>query len=114
MAENKQQKMQIIRGTTPPIVIYVKNEQIDLTQAEQIWVYIWQKKVLVVDKVIEDVIIDSEKRTITANLTQDDTLALKEGDAIFQIRLLTRDQKAFATFASEVEVYEVYKGGVIQ
>lgn len=50
---------------------------------------------------------------MSVTLSQDDTLALKEGEAVFQIRLLLQDGTALATIASKVEVKPVYKNGVI-
>lgn len=104
--------MQLIRGTTPTIQITVQTE-IDLHQVAEVWIYISQQNKVKVDKQLEDVIFDYEERMMTVTLTQTDTLALKEGDALFQIRMLMNDDKALATIASKVTVKEVYKGGVI-
>lgn len=104
--------MQLTRGTTPTIVITVKSD-IDLSAISQIWVYISQQNKVKVDKLISDVTIDAGEKTITVRLEQDDTLALKAGDALFQIRLLMSDDTALATVASKITVLEVYKGGVI-
>ena len=106
--------MQIIRGTTPTIVITIKNEM-DLTTIQEVWVYISQQNKVKIDKKIEDVTIDAEHRKISARLEQEDTLALTANkDALFQIRLLLTDDTALATVASEVEVIEVYKDGIIE
>ena len=105
--------MQLIRGTTPTLVINVKSD-IDLTAITQVWVYISQRNVCKVDKKIEDVQIDPENKKILATLTQDDTLELSAGDALYQIRLLLSNGTALATIASKATVAEIYKGGVIQ
>ena len=106
--------MQIIRGTTPTIVITIKNEM-DLTTIQEVWVYISQQNKVKVDKKIEDVTIDAEHRKISARLEQEDTLALKaDQDALFQIRILLTDETALATVASKVAVKQVYKDGVIE
>lgn len=104
--------MQLTRGTTPTITINVKNE-IDLSAITSIWVYISQKNKVVVDKELTDVTIDAEHRVITVRLEQDDTLALKAGEALFQIRLLMSDTTALATTAQKITIIEVYKDGVI-
>ena len=104
--------VQLTRGTTPTIVIHVKTE-IDLHQVTQIWVYISQMNKVKVDKLISDVTFDYENMNITLTLSQEDTLALKAGDALFQIRMLLQDDTALATLASKITVNEVYKGGVI-
>lgn len=104
--------MQLIRGTTPTIIITVQTE-IDLHQVSEVWIYISQQNKVKVDKQLEDTTFDYEERTMTVTLSQDDTLALKEGDALFQIRLLLMDGTALATLASKVDVKPVYKQGVI-
>lgn len=105
--------MQLIRGTTPTIIITVQTD-IDLTQVAEVWIYLSQQNKVKVDKQLEDVSIDTENKTITVTLSQDDTLALKADiDTLFQIRLLLMNGTALATLASKVTVKEVYKGGVI-
>lgn len=105
--------MQLIRGTTPTIIITVQTD-IDLTQVAEVWIYISQQNKVKVDKQLEDVTFDYEHKTITVTLSQNDTLGLKaETDALFQIRLLLMNGTALATLASKVTVKEVYKGGVI-
>lgn len=104
--------MQLIRGTTPTIIITVQTE-IDLHQVSEVWIYISQQNKVKVNKQLEDTTFDYEERTMTVTLSQDDTLALKEGEALFQIRLLLANGTALATLASEVEVAPVYKDGVI-
>lgn len=105
--------MQLIRGTTPTIIIDVKSD-IDLSQVVAIWVYISQQNKVKVDKELSDVIIDVQEKTITLTLSQEDTLNLREGDALFQIRLLLANNTALATIASRVIIKEVYKQGVIE
>lgn len=104
--------MQLIRGTTPTIIITVQTE-IDLHQVAEVWIYFSQQNKVKVDKKVEDVTFDYEHRKMTVLLSQKDTLALKEGEALFQIRLLLQDGTALATLASKVDVKPVYKGGVI-
>ena len=104
--------MQLIRGTTPEIEITVKTE-IDLHQAAEVWIYISQQNKVKIDKKITDVTFDYEDRMMTVRLSQEDTLGLKEGEALFQIRLLLLDGTALATLASKVVVKQVYKEGEI-
>lgn len=104
--------MQLIRGTTPTIVITVQTE-LDLHQVSQVWIYLSQQNKVKVDKLVSDVTFDYDHRIINVTLSQEDTLALRAGDALFQIRLLLMDDTALATIASNVEVIEVYKDGVI-
>lgn len=104
--------MQLIRGTTPTIQITVQTE-IDLHQVAEVWIYISQQNKVKVDKQLEDVTFDYEERQMSVTLSQDDTLELKEGEALFQIRLLLQNGTALATLASDIEVAPIYKGGVI-
>ena len=108
----KRNKMEIIRGTTPTIIITITNE-IDLHQVAEAWIYISQQNKVKVDKQLEDVSFDYEERKMTVTLSQDDTLALKSGDALFQIRLLLMNGTALATIASDIKILEIYKSGVI-
>lgn len=105
--------MELIRGTTPTIIITVETE-IDFDDVSAVWIYISQQNKVKVDKELSDVTFDKAKRTITVTLSQNDTLALKaDAEALFQIRLLMVNGTAFATRASKVKVIEVYKNGVI-
>lgn len=105
--------MQLIRDTTPTIVITVKSE-LDFSTIDQVWVYISQQNKVKIDKLISDVILDAENSTISVTLSQEDTLALRStNEALFQIRLLLEDGTALATVATKVKVIEVYKGGII-
>lgn len=103
---------QLIRGTTPTFEITVKTE-IDLHQVSKIWIYISQQNKVKVNKELKDVTFDYENRKMSITLTQDDTLGLKEGDAILQIRLLMGDV-AMATIGQQIEVLPIYKDGVIE
>ena len=105
--------MQLIRGTTPTITINIKDD-IDLSQITQIWCYIYQGGALKVDKDITDISrIDYDKRQIFLKLSQEDTLGLTAGNALFQIRLLMRDSTALANLATQITIAEIYKGGEI-
>lgn len=105
--------MQFIRGTTPTITITVKNDDIDLSTIEQVWIYVSQQNKVKIDKDIDDVTIDTGEKTITVKLTQEDTLALRAGDSFFQMRVLLSDDTALATIATKVTVLDVYKNGEI-
>lgn len=105
--------MQIIRGTTPTIVITVTNDDIDLSMVTQVWVYLAQQNKAKVFKDISDVTIDEEARTFTVRLEQSDTLDLRAGDCYFQMRVLLSDETALATIAQKLTVIDVYKNGEI-
>ena len=104
--------MSIIRGTTPTICATIKNE-IDLRDVVQIWFYISQNNKVKVDKYLDDCTFDFENRQILVTLTQNDTLNLKAGEAILQLRLLLNDDTALANEGMDEEISQIYKDGVI-
>lgn len=104
--------MRLIRGTTPTINVNMKGD-VDLTDITAIWVYINQNKHVVIDKALNDVSINPETRIISLNLSQEDTLRLKPGEAIFQIRMLMSNGLALATVANRIGIDDIYKDGVI-
>jgi len=104
--------MNIIRGTTPTICANIQNE-IDLHDVTQVWFYIAQQKKPKVDKTIDDCEFDYDNRKIIVTLTQEDTLNLKAGEAIFQLRILLADGTALANEGTDADILEVYKQGVI-
>ncbi len=104
--------MNIIRGTTPTITINIIND-IDLTQATALWVYIYQQDKVKINKELSDVTIDAENRKILVTLSQADTLALAASSAIFQFRLLMSDGTALAIERIKISIEEIYKGGEI-
>lgn len=104
--------MEIIRGTTPTIIISIQTE-IDLSEVSAAWIYISQQNKVRVNKELSDIEIDAEEKTITVVLTQEDTLNLKAGiETLFQIRLRLADT-ALATTATKIVVKEIYKEGII-
>lgn len=110
----KRETMEIIRGTTPTIIVNVLDD-IDLSEVVSVWLYIVQKKTII-NREKPDVIFDFENRTMSITFEQDDTLELKEGEAKFQIRMLLDDgtkRTALATVAQDIEILEIYKEGII-
>lgn len=105
--------MELIRGTTPTIEMIVKNDDIDLHDITQVWIYISQSKKVKVDKLYDNVEFDYDHRIMRVKLSQADTLDLKAGEALIQVRVLLEDGTALATIASDVEIAEVYKEGEI-
>lgn len=105
--------MQIIRGTTPTIIVNVRSD-INLSQITNVWAYIYQQGNIIIDKQLTDVTIDTINRKIIIPLSQENTLALKaDTGALFQIRLFLLNGTALATVATNIIVQEVYKNGVI-
>jgi len=108
------EKLEIIRGTTPTITIKLKQE-LDFSTITQVWVYITQKKVVKIDKEVTDVTLDAENNQILAPLTQEDTLALKaDMDTFFQFRILLNNGLSLGIKGIAADIYETYKEGKIQ
>lgn len=105
--------MILLRGTTPRIVIRVKKPELDLHQLTQVWVYIYQRGLIRFNKTISDVSFDYDNRLIIVPLSQEDTLSLKSGEGIFQIRALMTDGTALGIIEREIEIETVRKDGVI-
>lgn len=106
--------MEIIRGTTPTIIISIQTE-IDLSELSAAWIYISQQNKVRVCKDLDDITIDQEEMTLSIIFSQEDTLALKAGiEAFFQIRLRMEDGTALATTAQKITIKEVYKDGIIE
>ena len=79
----------MIRATTPTFIFTIKSDTLDLTQAESIYVTFSQgsKKIT---KDGEDVTIDGTK-TVSVWLTQEESLALSEGEMEVQINWTYED-----------------------
>ena len=105
--------MEIIRGTTPTIIINVR-DNMDLSLIEEVWVYIYQNKKVKVDRTTDKVEVIADRMRIAVTLTQEETLSLKKGEAIFQVRLLMADGTALASIGRDIDVKEIYKEGVIE
>ena len=99
----------IIRGTTPTNVF---NTNVDLTDAEEIYVTYAQKGNVVINKYIED--LEVETNNVRVTLTQVDTLKLDTVyDVEIQIRALFDDGTAIASDIITVDVERILKDGVI-
>lgn len=104
--------MEIIRGTTPTLVITIKND-LDFSMITEVWIYISQYNKVRIDKTFTDVAFNPVEKTISVPLSQEDTLNARAGDAIFQMRLLLSDGTALATKAKNIDIVQIYKGGKI-
>lgn len=56
---------------------------------------------------------ESEISTVVCSLTQEETLAIRQGDAIAQIRFIYEDGQAYATDKASIEVKDVIYKEVI-
>lgn len=95
------------RGTTPTITI---TTDLDLTQASNLFVTFKQGDRIAFEKTLEDVTVT--ENAVICELTQSDTLALKDGLVRFQIRATLGDSKVASNIMT-ASADEILKGGAI-
>ena len=100
------------RGTTPIVVFTINSTVLDLAKMKQIWVTF---KSVLYEKTYEldDLTINFEDKTVTVQMTQEDTLAFRSGTIKTQIRFLDNNDIAYASNIKEVQLNDVLKEGVI-
>lgn len=103
----------MIRGTTPTIKITILN--LDLEQIESFFLVIKQNVInsAIVEKTIDDVIIDAENKCVLCQLTQEDTLKLQNGAADMQVRIKDKSGNVMATSVVTLQIDRLLKGGAI-
>lgn len=101
------------RGTTPTLRFKLKNTQIDLDTATEIWVTL-KSYPYVNTWDISRCSIDNENKTISISLSQEETLALPVSSVKAQIRILLSSGQAVATTIETVDVNEILRDGVIE
>lgn len=103
----------MIRGTTPTNRFYM---DIDLSSAKVYLTYV-QGGNVVFEKTGDDLSFSSsdDEYSISVNLTQKDTLALKSDKQVrIQIRAVFSDGKSVASEIMEVTVVDILKDGEIE
>lgn len=99
----------MIRGTTPT---HIFKTNIDLSDAEVIYITYKQNGAIKVEKTIDDITATAEQ--ISTKLTQEETLSFDEhGDVKMQIRARFADGTAVACKWFARKVGEILKEGVI-
>lgn len=98
----------MIRGTTPTNVY---NVDADLTSASAIYITYQQGGKTIFEKELSDITVEETK--LTVSLTQEDTLALKEGEVRIQIRAKFPDGQVVASYIITTHSTAVLKDGVI-
>lgn len=101
------------RGTTPTLTFRIKDENIDFDKFEQIWITIKGRN-NEITKDIDSVEIDAENRTLSIELTQEETLSFNTIDVQVQMRVLDTDGRAFASRIFNTRMNALLKGGVIE
>lgn len=96
------------RGTTPTNTFTV---DVDLTQAEVLYVTYKQNARTVIEKALADVTVTA--KAVTVELSQADTLKFGKGEVEMQIRARLPDGSALASQIMTAPVEAVLKEGVI-
>ncbi len=99
------------RGTTPTL-IYNINSNLDLNGMLQIWVTL---KTLMYEKTFskDDIIVNNENKTLTIELSQEDTLNFYGSNVETQVRFLDSNRKAYASNIKKIILDNILKEGVI-
>lgn len=107
---------EIIRGTTPTITYQITSD-VDLTTLTEIWLTVADKLTTAkrTYKLSEnEVSVDNEEKTISAVMSQEDTLLFKSQTIQVQIRAKDNNDKSYATDISDVPLATILEGGVIE
>lgn len=101
------------QGTTPTITVEL-DEDILVTDLKEIWLYIYDDAyAIMLDKNIEDMILDSENNAVLVPLSQEDTLKFVPGNARIELRLLDNNDVAYKSESIKVDIVGAGKDGVI-
>lgn len=101
------------RGTTPSITFNIKTD-IDLDELAVCYITLKSvDKNIVETYELDDIIVDSQLKTLTIALSQEETLAFARGVIYVQIRLRTNDDLAYASQIKELRMNDILKDGVI-
>lgn len=110
----------IRRGSTASITCHIPDD-IDMTSVDNVWLFISQKydgrnpSNVIIDRSYAEHEIDKddENKTISVKLTQEETLALRYGNAFLQVKLHFMNGDAFPSQAEQIQILECYKNGVM-
>ena len=100
------------RGTTPIVVFIINSPTLNLSDMKQIWIT-FKDAINEITYSIEDLIINSEEKTIKVEMSQEDTLKFYSGTAKTQIRFLDNSGVSYASNVKQVKFDDILKEGVI-
>jgi hypothetical protein len=105
--------MHIARGSTYGFTINLPDGY-DITNAKEIWVTFGQDRKIILDLSLTNHDFEVEENHIICNLSQEQTLEFRTGNAIMQVRILTEDDSSLVQFPpTDVRIIPILKGGVI-
>ena len=99
------------RGTTPTLVLELDTD-LSLENLEELWVT-FKVSTVEVTKTLSEVHIDDVAKTITVELSQEETLKIYSGNCEVQVRFRTSTGKAYASTIESLDVGRILKEGVI-
>lgn len=104
----------MIRGTTPSITFVIEDEGFDFENIDDVWITVADYFTKKTYKHSEgNISIEPELKSISAILTQEDTLTFVEGNIDVQIRLVDKNGLAFASDIFKTTMKHILEGGVI-
>lgn len=104
---------QIIAGTTP--IVRYRFREVNAADIVTAFLTIKVDDQIVIEKTIESATIDTEKNTIEWRLTQEETLAMQDGDMMVEkmINYVLRDGNRGAATATPIMMIPNHKNEVI-
>lgn len=103
----------MIKGTTPRLHFNIPIETDHIKAAEIVLQYVDNTKTVTIERTLDE--CEVGEKSITAVLTQEETLALPApAKARVQLRILTKDDTSLATMPFDVTVKELLKESVIE
>ena len=101
----------MFRGTTPTLYFNIKNADLLEIKDIQITIKSYDKTIV---KTLNDVNVDEKKKTISLDLTQIETLALKEPEALVQLKVLFDDDKIAASKIFKIPIENPLNAKIIE
>ena len=103
----------MIKGTTPTLLFNLPIDTATIKSAEVMVQYVDSNKEVTIVKTLDE--CEVTEKTITARLTQEETLQLPAPSAVaIQLRVLTIDDVALASVIFTTTVKKLLKEGVIE
>ena len=102
----------MIRGTTPTIILRT-GEDVDLSSVSKAYLTFDQFGTTILDLGIDRLTISDAEHSVSAELTQEETLLFYEADVRIQLRLLLVDGSAMASNIIVTKAKDILKDGVI-
>ncbi|MBO7535753.1 MAG: hypothetical protein J6T34_01240, partial [Bacilli bacterium] len=102
-------------GTTHTLSFHITNEEIDFNNIKEAWISLKNKEIEYTWKMSAGrVMLNTEKKLIFVDLTQEETLSFSDDKAFTQLRLLLNNDTALASEINIVRIKKILKDGVIE